>query len=384
MTADICAGCGAPLQDQKPDAPGYLPVAARTREDAVCRRCFRIRHYGEFSQVSLGPSDYQRTVKRALAMADTVLYVIDVFDVSGSLVPNLSALMDNQRVVVVVNKVDVLPTDVDASALAKWIRVQVEHSGISVADVAAVSAQTGYGVDALQDLLLENTKQVCVVGMTNVGKSTLLNRMVAATDGESRLTMSRLPGTTVGLTEVTVAHGEGQNKVLIDTPGLITGHRATDHLCAGCLARAVPARRLRPRVFQLDSGQSLFLGGFARLDFEQGAHQPVVCYVSNDLVVHRSKLVRADDFSRHHALDLLQVPCAMCSRNFGVQQPRRVSTWQARGSADLYCPRSGCDIVLAGLGWVTLFGAPFEGTLYAPDEVELSTRPRLVGQLSRA
>ncbi|WDL96313.1 ribosome biogenesis GTPase YqeH [Alicyclobacillus sp. ALC3] len=381
----VCQGCGAPLQSSAPDAPGYVPESARTREHPVCRRCYRIAHYGDFTPVSLTPEDYERVVRNVLFDSDTVLYVLDVFDLEGSLVPILPELIDEQRVVVALNKVDVLPEDVNPAALVRWVRRAVEERGTSVADIVPVSGVSGWGIEQLMKTLFDKGPDgtICVVGMANVGKSTLLNQLTKAARVQPVFTTSRMPGTTLGVAAVVLDSDGGRSHVLIDTPGLINGTRATDHLCKDCLEQAVPALRLRPRVFQLDSEQTLFLGGFARLDFNSGPHQPLVCYVSNDLVIHRTKLVRADSFYRDHAEDILVTPCATCRRKLTGWTQYRITTQAPRDNKTLHVSANGSDIVLAGLGWVSLFGGPFEGVLHAPEGLQVTTRPRLVGELSR-
>lgn len=392
MAGEVCAGCGATLQTEFPNQPGYAPAGALERPNPVCRRCFRISHYGEFTPVELPEASYQAVVREALAQADQIVYVLDVFDINGSLVPNLAALLANRAVHLAVNKVDVLPAEVEPEALRQWIRRVVESAGVKVADVWFVSAATGSGIGELMDGLAHGDgTRVCVVGMANVGKSTLLNQLIrrSGPDAKPQFTTSRMPGTTLGMTRAKIVLQGGRTLTLMDTPGLIEGHRVTDFLCADCLKATVPATRLRPRVYQLDSGQTLFLGGFARLDFESGAHQPVVCYVSNDLVVHRTKLERADAFWESHQDDLLQVPCAACRARLGPLQPHRVWSDRARvnpgqRTADgLRIGRAGGDIVLPGLGWITLFGAAFAGRLYVPDGVVARVRPRLIGHVSR-
>ncbi|TIH60269.1 ribosome biogenesis GTPase YqeH, partial [Klebsiella pneumoniae] len=39
-----CIGCGAPLQSENKNAPGYVPEHNLFREDVICRRCFRLKN----------------------------------------------------------------------------------------------------------------------------------------------------------------------------------------------------------------------------------------------------------------------------------------------------------------------------------------------------
>ncbi len=70
-----------------------------------------------------------------------------------------------------------------------------------------------------------------------------------------------------------------------------------------------PAKEIKPKVYQLNPEQTLFLGGLARFDFIQGERSSFIAYVAND-VIHRTKLTKADEFYEKHVHGLLQPPRA--------------------------------------------------------------------------
>ncbi|SFU94052.1 ribosome biogenesis GTPase YqeH [Alicyclobacillus macrosporangiidus] len=384
----ICAGCGAPLQSEMPEAPGYVPASAFDRDKPVCRRCFRIRHYGEFVPVAVSPDAYRQAVAGIARHPGLVLYVLDVFDLSGSMVPGLAELVGTSPVWAVVNKVDLLPAEVRPDALARWVRRLVEERGVRCDGVWFVSGRTGFGMDSLLSALDERREdRVYAVGMANVGKSTLLNRLIRAGRAEPVLTESRMPGTTLGVVEMAGTLPSGRAVSFVDTPGLMHGGRVIDRLCADCLKRAVPSARLRPRVYQLNPRQTLWIAGFARFDFVAGERQPIVVWVSNDLVVHRTKLERADTIGEERYEEVLQVPCPDCRARLGELRPLVVGAGRHRGGGrtrmDVPVPRQGCDVVLAGLGWITLFGRDLAGRLFVPEGIQVTVRERMIGGVTR-
>ncbi|GMA52117.1 GTP-binding protein [Alicyclobacillus contaminans] len=385
-----CAGCGIVLQSDFPDAPGYAPASALARSQPVCRRCFRIRHYGEFSRIVIPYDQYRREVSAIAAHPGLVLYVVDVFDLPGSVIPDLAGLIGGSRVIAVVNKVDLLPREVRVEALASWIRRELRKSGVELADVVFVSGSTGFGMDRLlANVEAAREDIVYAVGMANVGKSTILNGLMRRLQQDAQFTASRVPGTTIGMVSTRLTTEHGRVKVVSDTPGLLNGDRVIDKLCGDCLKQTIPQDPLRQRVYQLDPGQTLWLGGFARFDFLSGPHQPVVVHVSNRLVVHRTKVERAEAIYAEHSDDILKVPCPECRRSLGKLVPwtlRAVRQKPLHGETDraIEIPAAGCDVVLSGLGWISLQGHNIRAVLYAPPGVRVSQRPRLLGQLSRA
>lgn len=382
-----CIGCGSTLQSDDSDAPGYVPKAVVDMEQPLCRRCFRIRNYGEFSRVVVAPETYGAEVSRIRDEPGLILYVLDVFDLSGSLVQNLVRYIAGSRVIVVVNKTDVLPPEVKPESLAQWVRSTVEGTGINPYAVVFVSAARNHGLDALVTMLDVAPETILyAVGMANVGKSTLLNQLLHSLGAKQAFTASRVPGTTLAAVGVDALLPTGRMVQFVDTPGLIHGHRITDTLCPDCLRAAVPADKIKPRGFQLDPGQTLWLGGFARFDFEAGVHQPIVCYASNGLTIHRSKTARADEIYAHRADDVLPVPCPDCRVRFEDKRlyPIVAGRLQAgkRAANQFTIGSAGADVVLAGLGWISLQGTDFRGRLWAPMGIGISRRPKLIGGLT--
>jgi ribosome biogenesis GTPase YqeH len=382
MSELVCTGCGARLQSDVPELPGFIPESARNKVPPICKRCFRIRHYGEFSRITVSSDVYAKQVSQILKRPGLVIYVLDVFDLSGSMINDLHTYIGHSPVMIAVNKVDLLPSHVRVEKLTAWVRRSVKETGVNPSQILFVSGQAKKGIDELLTAVRESRqRRIYVVGMANVGKSTLLNQILHQLTTQQPFTASRVPGTTLGLVEAHVDI-DGGKLAFIDTPGLIHGERVIDHLCAHDLKAAIPQTRLRPRIYQLNPGQSLWIGNFARLDFAGGQRQSVIVYVSNELVVHRTKLENADDFGRLHPDDILGVPCPECRTRFGGLEPHLLFSEQSAGpsahSESLQVPSSGCDITLAGLGWLTLSGVDFQGTLWVSDSVKVNLRPRLI------
>lgn len=386
-----CQGCGTIVQTEHADQPGYLPQSALTRSEIVCQRCYRMTHYGEFSRQVVNPAAYEREITTIEAKPGLVLYVLDVFDLAGSMATGLVRALRGSEVHLIVNKVDLLPAEVDSAQLMQWIRAEVANRGVKASGVHFVSAERGTGVaDLLRWLEAKRHDTIYVVGMANVGKSTLLNRLKGLISGgkDASLTVSLVPGTTLGTIKMTWQLRNRRTVSVSDTPGLIRGDRLTDYLCSDCLKVVVPSRQMKPRVFQLRPGQSLWFGNVCRFDFMAGVPQSVVCYVSNDLVIHRTKVERAQEIGEQHPDDLLKVPCPACRAQLGPLHELALGTGPALKRWDdsvqaLEIQDSGADVVLPGLGWMTLSGREMEARIWLPIDLMPTTRPRLIGALNR-
>ncbi len=153
--------------------------------------------------------------------------------------------------------------------------------------------------------------------------------------------------------------------MLVDTPGIIHRHQMAHYLSAKDLKLVAPTKEIRPKTFQLEPGQTLFLAGLARFDFVHGPRSGFTAYVDNQLLVHRTKLSNADDFYDRQRGQLLQPPRPEDLADF----PPLVRTE--------FTPKEESDLVFAGLGWITVpAGVTVAG--YAPEGVDVLIRPALI------
>ena len=163
----------------------------------------------------LGPAVEQ--VQRAIAEADVVLFVVDG---RAGLLPDDEEIgrelrREGKRVILVVNKVEG-PTGNPG-----------EFARLGFEPVFTVSAEHGQGVGDLLDAALEGLPRtevedeessplrLALVGRPNVGKSSILNRLL----GADRAVVSAIPGTTRDSVDSPFER-EGRRYLLVDTAGI--------------------------------------------------------------------------------------------------------------------------------------------------------------------
>src|SRR5699024_6204937 len=168
--------------------------------------------------------------------------------------------------------------------------------GLKPVDVTVMSAKSGTGLKEVAAYIerYRQGKDVYVVGCTNVGKSTFINEIIKEYSGttDQLVTTSFFPGTTLGMIDIALFDG----KYLYDTPGIVNHHQMAHYVNEHDLKVITPKNEVKPKNFQLNDGQTLFLGGLARFDFTQGDRTSFTCYVSNDLRIHRTKTEGATSF----------------------------------------------------------------------------------------
>lgn len=362
----VCRGCGETLQSEDSGKAGYVPPHRLEEEDVLCRRCFRIIHYNEVTPAAV-PVERMRVLMQRLASERVlVVQVVDVTDWTGSRIPNLSLAVAEGRLWLVINKMDLLPKETNYDRVRRWFEGRIEKEGMAVERVFLASAAKGIGISPLLEELRQSGLPVYFIGAANVGKSSLINALLRriGRPEDLHLTTSRVPGTTLN----TVSIDAGDGRLWVDTPGITAAYRVVDRLCPQCLRSVVPAGVIRPRIYQLTAGQTLWLGGLVRLDLLEGERQPVVCYVSNELRIHRTNHQRAESFYEGHVTKDLLPPCERC----------RASVANLLMHQWTFSPGSPTDVAVAGLGWISVRGRAARIALYAPEGVDVEVRPALI------
>jgi ribosome-associated GTPase EngA len=170
---------------------------------------------------ALIPQEILRQAHIAIRKAALLVLVVDSQVGLTAMDEELARLLrtTGKSFVIAANKVDAITQENNAAAF--------HRIGVPVFPIAA---EHGTGVDDLLDAALAETEndvpttneekppdavEVAIIGRPNVGKSTLLNRMV----GEDRSIVSPVPGTTMDTVDTEVTH-DGHLYRFVDTAGI--------------------------------------------------------------------------------------------------------------------------------------------------------------------
>ena len=367
-----CIGCGAEIQSENQNKQGYLPksVVEKSIEEnnLVCKRCFRLKNYNEVSDVELGAEDFYKLIKTLSKKDGLIVKVVDIFDFSGSWIEDVIDIVGNNKdIVLVANKLDLLPKSVKQNKIKQWLFKMLKAKGIKVKDVLLISAIKNHGIEEAAARIdeLRNGKDVYIIGATNVGKSTFINKLIELTTGDKNvITTSHFPGTTLGMIEIPLDRATS----IYDTPGIILDYDIAHYLDAKSLKLVMPKKEIKARVFQLNAEQSLFFGGMARVDFVKGERQSFTLYASNLVDIHRTKLSNADALFEKHLGILLKPPFE-----------DNISIFKNQVKKNFKIDDRKIDIVISGLGWITVNSdSGCEIDIYVPEEIEVFVRESII------
>jgi hypothetical protein len=453
MGSDQCPGCGTPLQVADSEQIGYIPPPVLSRvlqfstqqtapknsttlpSDArqhslLCQRCYKLVHYNTPLQnrADVVPESEEKLVARVTRpahdrAAPLVALLVDLGDVEGSLMSRArlkSLLPSSTPLVLVATKIDLLPHGLRESRVADWLRARAIKCGLDPRAVLLTSAVTGHNVTRQvatahqgphsgkqprdsEQLLFEQLsrlaqgRNIVFMGVQNVGKSSLVNRLLRHLDwtqhvdkgqhvigpksARTPLTTSYFPGTTLAPIARPLLplsdSSDDTRQMLYDTPGKrahVQIRQVTEQRCTGLvpnqphlltalmasnvhrhaqhdvLSHVVLNKRINPAVYRLEPGRSILLGGVARLDYVSGP--PLVyftVFASHALYVHETSAERASEVW-HSGADKFLVPVLYDADKVPLPLQARDLTLRSTLSWD----EAFVDLVWPGLGWISV------------------------------
>lgn len=271
-----CIGCGVKLQDSNMLFEGYTVDISND----LCSRCFKLQNYGEYQITTKSNDEYIDILKSVNDTKDLVLYVIDLLNIEKD-ITMIREYIQN-RLILVLTKRDVLPLSVSDEKIKEYFT----KLGLEYQDIAIISSKKNYNID---DLLLQikkhkSSKNVYVVGHTNVGKSTLIKKLMKNySEEECDLTISPLPSTTLNKINIKLS----DDLTLIDTPGLVDRGNIVNYIDFSYLKKVSPKKEIKPKTHQVKMGQCLVISPLLRIDYVEGDKNSFTFFVSNDLKVKK-------------------------------------------------------------------------------------------------
>ncbi|MDQ3205264.1 MAG: ribosome biogenesis GTPase Der [Pseudomonadota bacterium] len=246
------------------------PGVTRDRHYGVCRpegpRAFAVVDTGgiagenEHLDISSLSGATARQARAAAEEADLVLFIVDGREGASALDDEILAWLRRtaRPTMLVINKTDGIDVQASMNDFARY--------GFS--EVVAVSSAHRQGIDTLLDEVIaklpaEGTSteldtdptrvRVAFIGRPNVGKSTLVNRLL----GEERMIASDVPGTTRDTVAIDMER-DGRLYRLIDTAGLRRKARVEEAVEKFSIIKTLQAiEQCQVAVIMLDAGEGV-------------------------------------------------------------------------------------------------------------------------------
>ena len=265
-----CVGCGIELQDKSKKLDGYVV----NLENKLCQRCFNIKNYNKLEISNKSNMEFLETIKNIGKTNDLVVLVIDSLDINSK-IDEITNYLKNY--IVVFTKKDLLPKYVFEEKI-------LNYKNFNSLDKILVSSNKNYNLDELYEMInkYKISNKVYFVGMTNSGKSTLINKLIYNYgNNDSIITTSIVPSTTLNTIEIKLNDG----LTLFDTPGLLDDNSILNKIDLKQLKKIVPNKQLKPTTLQIKKDTTILLSDLVVIHVKKG--NSLTFYVSNDIDIKR-------------------------------------------------------------------------------------------------
>ncbi len=139
------------------------------------------------------------------------------------------------------------------------------------------------------------------VGITNSGKSTLINEMIKSYNGVSgNITMSNFPSTTLDVVDVTIG-----DLSIKDTPGIVIENSIINYMDAKGIKKINSKKEMKPATVQVEGSGVILIDNLIRLEYDTDKTS-MTFYVSNSMKIRKASMknpVLLDEYIRKYAID---------------------------------------------------------------------------------
>ena len=373
-----CIGCGVKIQTSNKDLPGYLPESALIErgENVYCKRCYDIRHHNIKYTPENNLASYYDKIKVIKDENALVILMIDVMDICGGFIPNLVKYIGDNKTLILVNKTDILPKQLKLHNLEMWVRSVARSERINVEGVLFISSNKA---DDIKKVIAKVTKlkypkkeskyskvkpierfgNCYVIGHSSVGKSTFMNQIgkLYLNHEKDVLTTSSQFQTTLDFIKWPL----DRNSYIIDTPGIINPSNYYAYLNSESVDLLTPKSYLKPRTYQLNPDQTIFLGGLVSLEFSGESKSNVSFYVANQLYIHRTKTINAKNIFNTQLGKMLTPPTA--PEEMDALKETKTVEFKVMGAANLF---------ISGIGFVRVVSSDGIVRVTVPKQIKVS------------
>lgn len=264
-----CSGCGVLLQDLSKEIEGYT----NNINSNLCERCFRIKHYNDYKVVLKNNNDFINIIKNIDETKDLVVLVIDIFNINKDI--DLIHKYLHNDVLLVLSKSDLFD-----SLYEEKILNYIDYNFI---DKLIISSKNNYNLDELMYKINKYKKSadVYIVGFTNAGKSTLINKLIYNYSKlDKEITTSNLPSTTLDTIKIEL----NNDLTIIDTPGILDDGNIINYVSLDKLKLIIPKKVIKPITYQIKGSQFIIVDDILRIDAKD---TNITLFLSNNLNIER-------------------------------------------------------------------------------------------------
>ena len=263
-----CLGCGVVLQSENELIKGYV----KDIKMDYCMRCFRLKHYHEKSDMEFFV-DNQKIIDSVNNSEGFVFFFIDILNLYSETI-NLFKKIKRPKILVI-SKIDTFGKEISFNVIKNWLNKYFKITE----EIIFIQNSFTSSNKVLNVIENKNEREFYFLGITNAGKSTLLNRLIENLENKKNLiTVSELPNTTLDFIKISLPNG----KTIYDSVGLTYNYCFDDY---DFMQKTLIKKPINPKTFLLKPFTYLTIEN--KIYIETVNLNSITFYGSNNLLVKK-------------------------------------------------------------------------------------------------
>ena len=344
-----CYHCGAILQCENENEKGYIIPESLHRATPIqiiyCDKCFETMK--AFNNSELEQKVDQEVLKildDAFATDALIIWVVDLFSFNGTLNSEIAKKVKKLNVIVVGNKRDLFPLNVNDESVVEYLNVTFNAYGIKPKSVRLLGATNKIDSKELIDSMNTARKghDVYMIGNSTSGKTSIINRAMKGFENKTTRQIKTItyPGTNVNVLEIPLS----RSSFFYELPGISQTTSATGKLEKDVVRQIVPKKAVKFITRTMSAGDALMVGSLAAFEIIKGKTTNYRFYSAEGVETRKVQSKKLDDYINENNI-----------RRFARPVSERLVSFLDYDMFEyaMENDKKWHDIAIEGLGWLS-------------------------------
>ncbi len=363
-----CYHCGALLQTEDPSKEGYISpdIIEKYPEGLLlCNNCYKTEKFNNNPQEATFDEDYTKILKVIHSKKALVVYVVDLFSFEGSFINKIIELLEGIDVLVVANKRDLLPPDVNNEELKEYVAHRLRVAKFKVVDTVITSTSNGYNLDEMFKLINKYSegRDVYFIGASTSGKSALISEFLKQYLNNTSKMIVTFPFDNTHLRGIRIPI---TNKTYIyETPGTSIDNSLLSKVERTVVNTIVPRKAVVAKKLNLTKDTCVMFGSLACIELLSKEKTQAYAYLSDKVEVRTHKSIVGDNTKY---ITSVFEKGSLKPASEKIKSIKDLDVYEFQITEE-----GGRDIGILGLGWINFKGNKQHFRIYVPKGVYVYT-----------
>ena len=258
-----CLGCGTTLQTKDESLKGFIPIE-KYENSNYCKRCFRLTHYGDNKKEEEKSTNY--ILNKINKDNIYKIFLVDLLNINNNTIEIFNKIKRNK--LLLISKLDLFDNSININHVINNIKDVYKIK----TDIKTVSIYDDNSIKSIINYLNKNSiNKLYIIGPTNSGKSSLINKLLSMNNNKNLLTTSNNFNTTLDFNEIVI----NDKLTIIDSPGFIINDYEL---------KTKYVSTIKPKIYNMKDNETLLINDFY-INFKNDTS--VIIYTYDDLIINK-------------------------------------------------------------------------------------------------